>query len=718
MRRIVACLAASVASGSLLAQPASPPTPTAATTDDTGEIIVTAQRRAEPLQTTPVAVTALGQAQLETQQILRTDDLAKSVPNLTILPLTASPSSFQISLRGGTEQAGAIVTSEPAVAVYVDDVYRGRISGSNLELNDIERVEVLRGPQGTLYGRNAYSGAIKVITRKPGPDSWFDASIGGGRFNAVRAQVAVGGPISDGIGASIAALYREQDGYIRNIAVQRWTGREAAFAGRATLNFFGEGPFKATASLAYTRDRNDGYNAIPVTYPAGAPILGDRTVSAAGCFYCNQTPVVGRGENEQIAATLNLSYALSDTATLRSITAYVRTDDVFRWDLSGGTRTPTGFAATFVRNSRARSSQFSQELQLAGEAADGRLDYLAGLFYFSEDSLQTLNDVSNGFALLPTTLDTRTSSVAAFAQASFKITEALGVTAGVRYTEDKKRLNGSIQSGFAPPITLVPVARRDTFGAWTPKFGIDYTASRNVFVYASISRGYKAGGYNGLAVGNPLVLSAAYGPQTVWAYEAGVKLTSDDRRSRVNISVFQNELKGLQQTATIAPFSFATQNVGDARLNGVEVEASTQPVRGLTLFGNIGYMDDKYRRLIPGSQAAQANARRLPLVPHWTWQLGASYESQPIGNTGMKLKTAASFRQTSSFFSSVDNVSLTGAYGRLDGSIGVATDDDRWELTASGRNILSDRTYVSVFNFGAATPARPAEWLLTLRYRR
>ena len=711
MRRLTVSLA-------LVSAPLAAQTPALPPATDTGDIIVTAQRRAEPLQTTPVAVTALGTAQLEAQRILRTDDLGKSVPNLTILPLTASPSSFQISLRGGTEQAGAIVTSEPAVAVYVDDVYRGRISGSNLELADIERIEVLRGPQGTLYGRNAYSGAIKVITRKPGPTSWLDASIAAGRFDAVRGQASAGGPVADGLGASIALLYRDQSGYIYNQAVRRFVGRESAFASRGTLNYFRDGPFKATASIGYTRDRNDGYNAVPVTFPPGLPILGTQTVSVAGCFYCNLTPVVGRGENEQFSATLNASYELGEAATLRSISAYVRTDDLFRWDLAGGSRTPTGFAAGFVRNSKARSNQWSQELQLSGEAFDKRLNYLAGIYFFHEDSLQTLNDVSNGFPLLPTTLDTTTNSFAAFAQGTYKVAGRVGLTAGIRYTRDRKRLNGSIQSGFAPPITLVPVARRDVFDGWTPKLGIDFEASRNLFAYASVSRGFKAGGYNGLAVGNPLILAAAYGPQTVWAYELGLKLTSTDRRSRVNVSVFRNELKGLQQTATIAPFSFATQNVGDARLDGVEVEASTSPVRGLNLNASLGYMDDKYRRLTPGSTAAINNARRLPLVPHWTYQLGGNYTSQPIGGTGLKLKFSANYYHTSTFFPSVDNVSLTRAYGRLDGSIGVATEDDRWELTASGRNVLSDRTYVSIFTFNAATPGRPADWLITLRYRR
>jgi iron complex outermembrane receptor protein len=176
------------------------------------EIVVTAQRREERLQETPVTVTAITAMQVDELGIGNTQDIAKLVPNLQLLPLTANPSTFQIGLRGGTEQTGGLIVSEPVVGLYVDDVYRGRLQGANFQLSDIERIEVLRGPQGTLYGRNTFSGAIKIVTRTPSNEKeWFDGSVGYGRFDELKAEASAGGGISDTLGASIAMLYRDQN---------------------------------------------------------------------------------------------------------------------------------------------------------------------------------------------------------------------------------------------------------------------------------------------------------------------------------------------------------------------------------------------------------------------------------------------------------------------------------------------------------------------------
>ncbi|QMW22307.1 TonB-dependent receptor [Sandaracinobacteroides saxicola] len=683
--------------------------------DGLEDIVVTAQRRESNLQTTPIAVTALTATDLASAQVNRTQDLAKSVPNLQMLPLTASPSSFQVGLRGGTEQAGAIVTSEPAVAIYVDDVYRGRISGSNIELSDIERVEVLRGPQGTLYGRNAFSGAIKVISRKPRNDLWVNASLGYGAYNEFKGSVSVGGPVADGVGLSFAALYRDRaDGYISNIALGRKVGAEETLALKGTLNLFGNERLNAFVTVGYSRDRNDGYSAIPVTYPAGrvAPFNSEEAIPSAGCVLCNQSPTVPLGRNDQWYATLNLSADLGEV-TLRSITGYVKVDDFFQWDLSGGTRTPTGFAAGFERAADARSKQFSQELQALGSS--GGLKWIVGAYYFWENSTQVFND-KFGFPLLPTSLDTTAKSYAAFAEATYAFTDALSATAGLRYTRDDKRLAGSIQSGFAPPARLVNVARTDDFDAWTPKFGLDFKASEDLFLYASVSRGFKAGGYNGLAVANPAVLNAAYQPQTIWAYEVGAKLTGWDNRLRANLALFRNELRDLQQTANIAPFSFAVQNVGDARVQGAELELTALPTDGLRLFANIGYMDDKYRRLSPTSEAALNNAKRLPLISEWSTQLGFAYDSEAqLGS--VRLKLGGDWKWFDDYFGNVNNTVKLKGYHRIDAYAGLATPDDRWELSVSAKNLANAKDFGSAAQSIALTPNMPRTWMVNLRYR-
>lgn len=684
------------------------------------EIVVTAERREANLQTVPVSVTALAPAQLAQLAVEQTADLAKAVPNLQLLPLSASPSSFQVALRGGVEQSGALVTSEPAVAIYVDDVYRGRVAGSNFELADIERVEVLRGPQGTLYGRNAYSGAIKFVTRTPGRTPWASAAAGYGSHEEWRASGSVGGPVADWLGASLSAVVRNRgEGYITNAALGRKVGREASMAVRGKLALIDTGAWEGQLGLSYTRDRNDGFSAVPVSFPnpTARPLRTKDAIPTFGCVLCNGSPTRPRGENDQLAVSLNVAYDAGG-ATIRSITAYVDTDDVFRWDLSGGTRLPDGsFVAGFERASDAASWQVSQELQALGEAMDDRLDWIVGLYLFRESSQQVFNDRFNGFPLLPTTLETRTRSIAIFAQGSFALSEQVGLSAGLRWTRDRKELDGSIQSGFAPPVSLVPVSLENAFDAWTPRIALDVQASRDLFLYASVSRGFKAGGYNGLAVANPAVLRSVYGPQTVWAYEIGAKWEGFDRRLRANLAIFRNELRDLQQTANIAPFSFATANVGDARLNGVELEVTARPAEGLSIFGNLGWMDDKYRRLIPGSEAALNNATRLPVVSEWSWQAGFAYAS-PVPLLGpFRLKFGADYKNFSDYFATVNNVVEVTGYGRLDGFVALASDNDRWELRVTAKNLTDERDFASGAQTTALTPNEPRRIWGTISWR-
>ncbi len=672
--------------------------------DRNADILVTAQRRKESLQQTPVTVTALTGETLARQGIVEVQDLKRAVPNLQLLPVTANPSTLQVGLRGGAEQTGGIILSEPVVGIYVDDVYRARLQGANAQLGDIERIEVLRGPQGTLYGRNNFSGAIKIITKTPSRgNEWTDFMVGVGSFKEVRAQASIGRALSDTLGASISVLYRNvDDGYIYNRAQNQKLGKERNFVARGKLAY-SDGPIEIVGTLTYSKDDNDGYIAVAAKFPRGAPTGRTDFVSSAETKprfgtdpYVTEYPQPSLGLTETTAASLNASYDLGGI-TIRSITGYVDLKDNFRWDLSGGfSPAPGVYSPGFDRLSVAKANQFTEELQLIGKSADARLDYIAGLFYFHESGDQSLTDnipLFGLFNLAPTLLHPNTSSWAAFAQASYKLTPALSVTIGGRYTEDAKKFDASIQSGFGapPPRTAVSVAR--TFRAFTPKFGIDYKFSANVFGYASISKGFKAGGFNGLSVLNPAVLSAIYDPQTVWAYEAGLKTDLFDRRVRANFTGFYNKIRGLQQTALIGPGSFAVQNVGDAHIYGFEGELQVTPTRGLRLFANVGYQHGAYDRLNPAAQAATAKATDLPLVSDWTVQAGFSYETPIVGDTVLRFGADGSY-VGDNFFEATNSFLVKG-YTRYNGFIGIAGANDRWQIKVQGQNLTNQANYVS-----------------------
>ncbi|MCC5869426.1 MAG: TonB-dependent receptor [Gammaproteobacteria bacterium] len=691
------------------------------------EVVVTAQRREQFLQLTPVAVTALSETQIEDLLITTTQDVAKAVPNLQLIPVTANPSAFQVGLRGGSEQTGGLIVSEPVVSIYVDDVYRARLQGANAQLTDVERIEVLRGPQGTLYGRNAYSGAIKLVTRTPGPDDrWFNAGIGFGSFGDTTVRGSIGGPLNEQLGGSIAFLYRDQsDGWIYNRALDRRIGEEENLAFRTKLAWQGD-TWSVVGSFDFGDDRNDGYIPVMINYVDGPPGTTyesrrstRQTAPVAGFDeYLNQTPIESRGETKTWGLSLDLSREFGDV-TFRSITAYREIDDYFRWDLTGGFQVgPDTFLPGFDRQSDASADQYSQEFQLLGTALDGRVDWIGGLFLFGESGEQVFTDA--GIFFIPVTgspfvplplfeqrIDTR--SIAVFSQASYRLNDRLSVTGGLRYTRDKKEFVATI----APP-TSVAVDLDETFDAWTPKLGLEYEFNNQLFGYVSVSRGFKAGGFNGLDR-NPAVLATAYRPQFSWSYEAGLKADWADGRLRTNATVFLNRLSDLQQVASAPGGAFPVQNVGDARLLGVELEVSAVPVDGLRLFANLGYMNDDYRSLNPGAAAFTAGAVGLPLVSDWTAQIGGVYE-QPVGEWSLRI--GGDYRYVDDYFVNVQNNLEIDGYGRLDGFIALRSRDETWELALEGRNLTNDASYVSGALIDALTILKPRTYMLSLRYRR
>ena len=695
---------------------------------DDGRIVVTAQRREQALQSTPVAVTALTSDTLDTMGIENVQDLGRTVPNLQLLPVTANPSTFQVGLRGGSEQVSGIIVSEPVVGIYVDDVYRARLQGANSQLGDIERVEILRGPQGTLYGRNNFSGAVKMITRTPGVgDEWVNASIGYGTFDEINAQASIGQALSDNVGVSVSALYRDQsDGWIYNRAQDRTIGAEENVLLRGKLAF-DNGPLRISASASWGKDVNDGYIPVAISLPrvptgrSNFVRTSDATPRVGNDPYITDYPQESLGRTETFALTLDVAYDVGNI-TLRSISGYVDLKDDFRWDLAAGTEVSPGvFSAAFDRNSVAQADQFTQELQVQGTALDERLDWIAGVFYFEEDGTQSLTDNIPLFFLFnlePTFLDIQTESWAVFSQASYAFSDIFSATIGARYTEDNKSFEADIQSGFGFPTPRTAVSLDEKFTSFTPKFGLDMQLSDDLFAYASISRGFKGGGFNGLSVLNPTVLAASYGPQSVWAYEGGLKAEFLDRRLTTNLAVFYNDISDLQQTAQIGPASFAQQNVGDAKLLGFELEVSARPTDGLRLFGNLGYQDGDYVTLDPASQAFTAGATDLPLVSKWSWQAGFTYEFD-LGDAAL-LRFGADARYAGDNFVEVTNALLVEGYTRVNGFASLSTQDERWSLKLQGQNLTDETNFVSGFVSStnpALTVLKPRTMLITLSYK-
>ena len=685
------------------------------------EIVVTAQRRDENLQDTPVTVSAFSDDMLDTRQITRTEDIADSVPSLYINNISAGPSALTITLRGSGEQVGGLATSESPVGIYLDDVYLARLSGANMDLADVERVEVLRGPQGTLYGRNTMTGAMKIVTRRPDGTTWGKAELSYGSFDAIRAKGAISGAWTDDLAVSASAYYNDRDGWFTNLGEADKRGARKTYGGRLAVATTGDGPFQAQASVFFTRDKNDGITPVPVALTAPyAPLTSGYNVT--------RSPIPAYGDNKQVGAIANLSYDLGEV-TVTSISGYINSRDLWSLDFSGGFNNGTNVVAGFYRESASNQWQFSEELQAQGSHADGRLNWILGAYYFREKADQVLNDsfgtgVFGPFpvTLLPSSFDLSTKSWALFGQASYEIVPNLTVTAGLRYTKDTKTFDGTIQNGFGFPPTLASVTNARTWDAFTPKFGLDYKVTENVLLFGSVSRGFRAGGFNGLAVANTSVFGRVYDPETVWAFEGGVKSTLFEGKMTANFAYFRNDLNGLQQNVVVPPASTRTENVGDATMQGFEVELNTQFIDGFNIYASGSLLFDKYDRLIPTSQAAVFGAERLPLVSKFQGQVGFAY-AQPVGGD-VSLFLNGDWNHRSPRFADPTNNPLgyIGTQDQLNAGVGFGASDGRWQVMANVRNLTDEEDYYSGLALIPGLIAvkffeEPRTWSVTFRYK-
>ncbi|MCP5327118.1 MAG: TonB-dependent receptor [Sinobacteraceae bacterium] len=705
------------------------------------EIVVTAERREASLQSVPVAVSALSAEAIENRQVVEARDLQRFAPSLRMSNNITSPTNLSPSLRGSLQQDASLVVAESPFGIYVDDVYIARLNGNNVTLADIERVEVLRGPQGTLYGRNTLAGAIKFVTRDPGASEWFNAKLGIGNWDQYVASLSVGKPINDNWSMSFSAQVNNKDGQWKNIATGEETGLEQNQAYRAKLAYRGDS-FKAMFSFAYVDSKNDSNQMLPGgsgSVPTNSRYTSDDVVLLYGNKSLS-TPAIGHGlalisdkpraGTQQTIASANLSWDIG-IGTIRSITGYVKTDDFFTTDFSGRGAT--------IGASNPRAEQWSQELQLQGAALNDRLNYLVGAYYFTEDGKQ---DFAWFLTVLggPTStsqIRASTDSVSIFAQADYAVTDRLKLTAGVRYVEDDKDFALDFQRRTAIPLGPLTdaVALSDKYDEVTPKFGIDYTVDTtsvdSLLLYASVARGFKSGGYNGINITNANIARAPYGPESNWTYEAGAKMDLLDRRLRINAAAFQAKIEDLALNATVevmpGVFDFPVQNAGEATVRGLEIETTFVPTDNLTVYLNTSFLDGKYDSLNPTSAPAVAqlpqipgNNNRLgvkaepPQLPSYTFTLGFDYS---VPTSFGRVNFGADWYRTDDYITAATNDFVVKAYDRFNGYVGVGV-GDHWDIRLNARNIADDQqVYVGSRGLGGFLMLPPREVMLTLSYK-
>ncbi len=709
-------------------------------------ILVTARRRAENLQDTPVAVTALSAAALERQQIVNTTDLDKVAPNIQFHSygtLTGNNSAAQVFIRG-IGQTDATPAVDPGVGVYIDDVYMGRAVGAAMEFRDIASVQILRGPQGTLFGRNTIGGAVLLTTNEPGTGAGNSVRVGLGEDNLREAFGAFDVPLGGDFSARLALGLRQRDGYVTRVSDGKDLGDEDMRTGQLALRWKPSEAFTLTLRGDYTKEDENGSPFVFRAMNEGATFVGAASI-AAGCPdildpfpppllvgpladpRCgNDAQALGEFRNggtyaasstlENVGTSLVMNWNVNEILSLNSITS----DRSLEWT---GTRDADNTPLLILHtNYTSKSDQFSQELQAVIDSE--RVDGVIGAYYFDEDSfdrlLVPLGNPGTSYDTQRVSMDTEAR--AAFTEWTFKFSDAFSATAGVRYTKETKGLQ-SVMFNVAPasaaepaaPTALCPFAGAPPtqtgclflttnrfereFSATTKSASVQYRFNDSAMTYLSWSEGFKSGGfnqrYNAAPPGNAPI---SFGAETAESFELGLKLDPTETL-RINLAAFTTDYDDIQMTYRlgVVPLLF---NAGVASIDGAEMELEFVPNENFRLDATLGYLDAKFDSITPPPPfgpvtptATATLASRLPFTPEWQGHLGMSYTFHPGSHWSLTPRVDVSYTDEQ-FFDAGNSpeIAQDEAITLLNASLTLSSDDDKWRFVL-GANNLTDELY-------------------------
>jgi iron complex outermembrane recepter protein len=609
------------------------------------EVTVTAQKRAENMQDIPVAVSALDESALEDSGFDGINDLSYMVPSLQFGNF--GPVAF-VAIRGiGMENTTA--GGDPGVAMHLDGVYIGRPVGTLFTAFDTERVEVLRGPQGTLYGRNATGGSINLITRKPDEEFGGKVEATVGEYDLRRFRASINLPISDSVQARVVAFNEDRDGFTKNSVAGGTEANDAdSYGARGHLQFDISDTASFLFSASYINNGGVGSQpevreAFPVTL-AGPPIPGTVDFDLNGQTLVNDlTPfkeaksVKESQDNEFLLLSGTLDWDF-ENFSINLITAYAESEFASHQDTDSSAKALGELVLT------ENADQFSQEIQLISNS-DGNLRWIAGLYYFHENATRFSTFFESRFDIIAGANGTEaglrlggnveTTSWAVFGQGTYDINDAFALTVGLRYTDDEKK--GTNENILFGPLFVDNVATESQ--ETTGKVSGDWKFSDSSLVYASFARGYKSGGINQVAIVSA-GREAIYKPEFVETIEIGLKTRLLDDRVQLNISAYNNDYSDLQ-FQIFQNSGPAAGNAGQATVNGVEVELQALLGDNWAFDGNVGYMDTKYDELIFGGVDFAGN--ELTRSPEFTFSMGATGEWDLANGSNVRLRIEGSY---------------------------------------------------------------------------
>ncbi len=655
---------------------------------------VTARKREETLQDVPISVSAFTENSLEKLNVRDIGDLQGRVPNLTIYAARGSNSTLTAYIRG-IGQADPLWGFDPGVGIYMDDVYIARPQGALLDVFDVERVEVLRGPQGTLYGKNTIGGAIKYISKPLPTDMEGFASLTIGNYNEVDVKAAIGGGTESGVWRGrVAAASLQHDGFGKNLVTGEDVSDKDTTAARASLGFYPNEQFNAQLTFDAINDDSNVRGAKRLAAnkfdPAKTPPNDNNYDVQNGMPNVNGTDLRG--------SSLVMNYLPGGNWTFKSVTAYRNSDTDTNIDFDTLQAKITDVRAHYSDH------QFSQELQANYDAA-GAFHAVGGIYYFNgRASGRVLNNFLN-LSFGSTSGSVGTESVAAYADGTYQFSDALSLSAGLRYTSEKKSAD-IFNQGFkdatftTPTATVADLKDSVTFTNVSPRVSLDYHVSPNVLFYGSISRGFKSGGFNIRA--NTVAVPASGKPfqdEQVDAFEVGSKMSFLEDRLMLNTALFYNRYRDIQLSVFTAydsngdgkddAFFGDFTNAGKAHVTGAEVEFAYRPFEHWTLTGNVAVLDPQYDEFMDRGVNV-ADLQRFTNAPAFQSGLNLQYNNR-VGGGDLTARIGGRYQTKVYPTTDLSPVIMQNEYALLDASV-VWDIDGPWSFALNGTN-LTNRAY-------------------------
>ena len=732
------------------------------------EITVTARKREENLQSTPIAVSAFTEKELEYRQISSTDGLSDITPNLTFdsaAPSSGSSSAAQIFIRG-IGQTDFTAVTDPGVGLYIDGIYMARSVGNVLDFLDVERIEILRGPQGTLFGRNTIGGAVSIHSKRPHEEKTASVKVEVGDDDMRNLTLKANLPITDTLFSNVAIASKKRDGYVTRSFDGIELGDDDSLAFRGSLLWDASEDVQVYLTADTTKIRENGApgvsggindtgafahfgNAVlasctgisinpafPVAGPPSFPPPGGGSGGAAGCVgpqsfvgeYTSNGTFPVQSELDVWGVSGEVSWNVNDNFSIKYITGYRETD------MHSSRDADHTAANIFATMDFFEQEQVSHELQFAGTMNDN-VKWLLGLYYFQEEGFNE-NPVTLPVGNIQSGGIFDNDSKAAFFQTTIDLTDQLALTVGVRKTEDTKNfkpdqisLGDSSSTGHFGPTwpNLVgiylgatgPIPAGDrlaTFANFEEEFddtnamvNLSYQWTDDVMVYATYSEGFKSGGFDQRFTAFTAVPSS-FEPETVESYEIGMKGDFFDSTLRVNLALFHTDYDDLQIIIRES-FNPITFNGGEAEIDGFELELTWVPTDNWYITASTGYIDADYVKLsdrVLNNATPVLPGNSLVNTPMWSAALGVAYSTEVGDWATVTPRIDWSFHDEQ-YNDAVNEPRLfQDDYFLLNAAVSMETLDGKWEAVLAVKNI-EDETYLITGNSAFGTAASYTE---------